>query len=69
MNLPKMAPLKWGCRGVWGVWRAYGVSRGWYGKKEGTPAWDNTYQIEVAYAPILLCGIHMREGGPVGESG
>ena len=43
--LPKMAPLKQGCRrvwglwGVWGGWEVFGVNRGWYGEKEVTPHW------------------------------
>ena len=51
-----MAPLKWGCRGVMGVW---GV--GYYGSSkddmEGTPTWDNTYQMKKSI-PHLLYGKH-----------
>ena len=59
-----------GCRGalVYGVFAACGefmelVEWGMQ-KKEGTQTWNNTCQIEFAHAPILLCGIHMGQGGP-----
>ena len=29
------------------------------GEKEGTPAWDNTYQLKLHMPPIILCVLHM----------
>ena len=35
------------------------ISRGWYEKREGTPTWDNSYQLKPYKLPIILCGICM----------
>ena len=52
------------CRGVWGIWmigvfgRYYGNSKG---HMEGTPTWDNTYQLKLCMPPI--CCLMMLFGG------
>ena len=56
--LPKMEPLKLECRGIWGVWGVYKVSRRWYEEKEDTPTWDYTYQLKMCLPPIII-HIHM----------
>ena len=64
-----MASLKWGCRGVWSIWGVWVVFRDdkrveW--EKEGTPAWDYTYDLKMHVAP-LYCVVYIWEDGPCGE--
>ena len=54
-----MVPLKWGCKGVRGVW---GGKMDVESDGEAPPTWDILTNIEVAYAPHLLCGTLV--GGP-----
>ena len=58
VHLPKMVPLKSGCKGVRGVW-VFGVYGEvlWIWKLMGKapPSWDHTYQT-FAHAPHLLYG-------------
>ena len=66
--LPKMAPLKWGCRGVEGVWdvRVLEVCGGYYGnkdKRKGTPTWDNTYQMKLHVTHTFVAGDSLAHVG------
>ena len=50
MYLPKMLPLKWVCRGVWGILGIRAMWGGvWYerGEREGNSTWE--------YLPMKLC--------------
>ena len=58
--LPKMVPLKWVCVG-----KVYGIVEDGMGKKEGTPTWDYTYQLNLHVPPILLCGVLMGGGAVI----
>ena len=61
--LPKMVPLKWGCNRVWGVRGVWGYYDNIKGEKEGTPTWDNTYQMKLCtYSHTFIVG-----GGRLGS--
>ena len=63
-----MVPLKWECKGVWGVRGVKKIMEAMeYCQGERYPTWDHTYQVKNLCAP--LCIVWYGVGWPSGVGG
>ena len=60
-----MVPLKWGVGKwyVWDIWGVQGVIMATNGEKEGSPTWDNTYQMKLHVPPTFIVGVDLAHVG------
>ena len=68
VHLPKIAPVKKGCRGVWDVQGVLGVNRGWFGEKERHPYRGLYSPLKVVHGHLSYLVVYIWEGGLCGKT-